>query len=292
MKTAKTGPRFFIEPSCFDHASGLARCDEARLSHQVRNVLRLKEGDCVQLLDGLGNIWPAVLLKAGRTYIEFSLSAAEEQEKNGGQPATPQSKSASSADSGSAPLNLISCLPLIKAHRFEWALEKLCELGVGQILPFQSDRCVVKIKSGERSDEGRTKRWQAICKEAAEQCERLRLPQVSEPLTLSDLLAAKGTTSSLKLLLSERNDQAPDMVSTLYNHLGRTSPTGDQYTAAAGVIDVVILAGPEGGFTDGERALIASHHFLPVSLGATILRSETACIAAAAVASAINVSKH
>jgi len=107
-------------------------------------------------------------------------------------------------------------------------------------------------------------------------------------MTLADLLTTyadkeseKSKAPLLRLLLSERNDLAPDMVSTLYNHKSPEVP-----------LDVVILAGPEGGFTDSEQELIAEHHFLKVSLGDSILRSETACIAAAALVSALNVSKH
>jgi len=262
--------RFFIDPACIDSAAGLARCDEARLSHQVRNVLRLKKGDWVQLLDGLGHLWEAELVSAGRTFIEFSLEP----------PAAVTLKT--------PPFRLLSCLPLIKAQRFEWALEKLCELGVSQILPFQSERCTVKLKATEA---GRAKRWLTICKEACEQSERLFLPELLEPISLARLLDEHGQqgsqspaarTDKLKLLLSERNEKAPDMVSTLYNQ-ARALKEANQ------TLDVLILSGPEGGFSDDELKSIAAHDFCPVSLGDLILRSETACILAAGVVSALNI---
>jgi 16S rRNA (uracil1498-N3)-methyltransferase len=304
VATRKARSRFFIDPSCIDLGSGTARCDEARLAHQVRNVLRLKVGDQVQLLDGLGQIWEAKLVSAGRTFIEFSLENAAAE---GAIPGATQV---------ARPFRLLSCLPLIKAQRFEWALEKLCELGVSQILPFHSERCAVKLKADEAS---RGKRWLTICKEASEQCERLLLPELLEPLSLEDLLAAHakgsigspdcggtngggtdgggtngggtngggtdgGTSKRLKLILSERNEKAPDMVSALYNHLAGANP-------ATGPLDLLILSGPEGGFSDNEQKLIAASGFMPVSLGALILRSETACILAAGVVSAINFYK-
>ena len=274
--TSKPGPRFFIDAQSIDLVGGRALCRDERLSHQVRNVLRLKEGEAVQLLDGLGNIWAGRLVKADRTYIEFSLDCGPDASASIENPkqSTDQTR-----------FRLICCLPLIKAHRFEWALEKLCELGAYKILPFQSERCVVRLKANE---DGRSKRWQAICKEASEQCERLMLPEIFEPLALADLLKTFAPTGGensqaplLPLLLSERNEMAPDMVSTLYNH-----------KVVDGPLDVLILAGPEGGFTDSEHALIAEHHLIKVSLGETILRSETACVSAAAVVSAMNVSKH
>jgi 16S rRNA (uracil1498-N3)-methyltransferase len=248
--------RFFIDPACIDSQSGRASSDENRLSHQVRNVLRLKAGDQAQLLDGLGNLYEAELLNAGRTYIEFALGKVSRQ--------------------APSPLQITSCLPLIKAHRFEWALEKLTELGVSRILPFNSERCVVKLKTDE---EGRNRRWQSICKEAAEQCERFYLPELAEPLSLSELV--KGNEGALKLILSERSE-APDMVSTLYNRAAAAKPTDTP-------LQIVILSGPEGGFSEDEQALIAANNFKAVSLGRTILRSETACILAAGLASVIEI---
>ena len=283
-----TRSRFFVDPSCIDRAAGLARCNEPGLSHQVRNVLRLQKGDQVQLLDGLGHLWEARLASADRTFIEFLL----ESEITGSQ--------------AKAPLfSLISCLPMIKAQRFEWALEKLCELGVSQILPFQSDRCMVKLKSTEA---GRSKRWLAICKEASEQCERLSLPELHEPLSLTDLLkkhaqpvkdraqpgahanhqgqdlSPPGSAVKIKMVLSERNAEAPDMVSTLYNLALSTTETNRP-------LDVLVLSGPEGGFSDEEQRSIAAHDFCPVSLGDLILRSETACILAAGLVSAVSDSQ-
>ncbi|MBU6450227.1 MAG: 16S rRNA (uracil(1498)-N(3))-methyltransferase [Cyanobacteria bacterium REEB67] len=246
--------RFFIDPACIDSQSGRASSDESRLSHQVRNVLRLKAGDQAELLDGLGNLYEAQLLNAGRTYIEFALGKVSRQ-------APPT-------------LKVTSCLPLIKAHRFEWALEKLTELGVSRIAPFYSERCVVKLKAGE---EGRSRRWLSICKEAAEQCERYYLPELAEPLPLSEL--ARRDERALKLILSERS-KAPDMVSTLYKRISAAKPTDAP-------LEIFILGGPEGGFSEDEQALIVANKFQPVSLGRTILRSETACILAAGLASVI-----
>jgi len=263
----KSRPRFFIDPDCVDRQSGRARlADEARLSHQVRNVLRLKVGDTVDLLDGQGNLFGAELASVGRTFIEFVLTSV-----------------AATVLEPSPAFSLTSCLPLIKAQRFEWALEKLSELGVSTISPFQSDRCMVKLKSEE---EGRSKRWLAICKEASEQCERLTLPHLLEPVSLAQLLLGRKSTQTddrpqLNLLLSERNNKAPDMVSTLYNLKARQKQAGL-------ATDLMVLSGPEGGFNEEELASIAQHNFLPVTLGTLVLRSETACILAAGLVSAVN----
>jgi 16S rRNA (uracil1498-N3)-methyltransferase len=311
VTSQKTPPRFFIAPSCIDQESGQARCDEPGLSHQVRNVLRLKEGDPVQLLDGLGHIWQAKLVSAGRTFIEFCFETESLDRTDSDQ--TAKAKEVEGREHFPA-FRLVSCLPLIKAQRFEWCLEKLCELGASTIIPFQSERCVVKLKASEA---GRSKRWQSICREASEQCERLFLPELLEPISLEDLLqnhcgpgrqrerggltggssaatsSASGTSAGdwsgrLKLLLSERNDKAPDMVSTLYNRQACASSATGPLPATC---DLYVLAGPEGGFSREELQLIGDYGFANVSLGDLILRSETASILAAGVVSVVNARK-
>jgi 16S rRNA (uracil1498-N3)-methyltransferase len=111
------------------------------------------------------------------------------------------------------------------------------------------------------------------------------LPALLEPLSLTDLLAQHAQPNKLKLILSERSGgRAPDMVSTLYNYIATKS-------GATRPLDLIVLSGPEGGFSDDELESIAAHDFTPVSLGDLILRSETACILAAGLVSVINNEK-
>lgn len=265
---------FFLPEQAFskagEHSSGLAslvELDDAATAHQLIHVLRLEQGDQVKLLDGLGNMWQAKICRMARSLVTFELSELLADART-----TSQSK-----------CQVVSMLPLLKGPRFEWALEKLTELNVDRIIPFSTTRTVVKAK-GQEESEGRQKRWQNIIKEAAEQCERLLLPILDQPITLADLLKLEDTDSSkttLKLLLSER-DQAPTLVQYLEPIITNSASLDSRVS-----FRISLLGGPEGGFTEEEKELIRNSAFQNVSLGSTILRGETAAILAAGIAYAI-----
>ena len=253
--------RFFLEAQCFDKASLKAESDDVKLNHQMRHVLRLADGDMVQLLDSEGNIYRASVRMEGRSRLTFDLADGQ----------------------FFAPPAVISTvyLPLIKAHRFEWALEKLTELGVGRITPVYSQRCTIKAE-GSKAEKGKAsdskkQRWQAICREAAEQCERSYLPLIDDTISLDEAL--RKDSAEVKLLLRERST-APDMVTLLQSLYNKTR-----------FATIAILAGPEGGFTDEELANIGAQNFTDTTIGGTILRSETACVVAAGLLSAIGFEK-
>lgn len=140
----------------------------------------------------------------------------------------------------------------LKAGRTEWVAEKATELGVARLLPTLFARSVVRQVKPERL------RAHAI--EAAEQCERTALPALDPLRTLPELLAAWPPERAL-LFADERGDGGP---------LSAPAPAG-------------VLIGPEGGFTEEERAAVLAHPAArPVSLGPRILRAETAAVAALA----------
>jgi 16S rRNA (uracil1498-N3)-methyltransferase len=261
---AQRSQRFFLPKDAFNLTSSLAASEDAALVHQISHVLRMSEGDGVLLLDGQGQLFEATIARLKRSRVEFQIVSLKTS-------ATAASALACADD------RIISVLPMIKTARLEWALEKLTEAGVSTIQPMTCERSQVKLQKSEGRDDqdpGK-KRWHHIVQEAAEQCERLTLPELLPPCELADLLLSFGPTAGadIRLLLSERS-QAPDMVSHLYNPDRKQSPRS-----------ITILSGPEGGFTDAEKADIEACGFVPVSLGKTILRAETAAIIGAAIAS-------
>lgn len=143
----------------------------------------------------------------------------------------------------------------IKRGRIDWIAEKATELGIARLVPVLTRRTIVERVNVER--------LRAHAVEAAEQCERTALPEVVQPQKLDTLLRAWPAERAL-LFADERGG----------------APLG----ASAGPGPAAILIGPEGGFTDEERAAIrALPSARPVSLGPRILRADTAAIAAIAL---------
>jgi 16S rRNA (uracil1498-N3)-methyltransferase len=138
----------------------------------------------------------------------------------------------------------------VKRGRIDWLVEKATELGVGRLLPVITRRTVVERLNLDR--------LRAHIIEAAEQCERTALPQLAEPQKLAALLKAWPASRTLYFA-----DEAG----------------GEPFAPTPG--PAAILIGPEGGFTDEERAAIrALPQARPVSLGPRILRADTAALAA------------
>jgi 16S rRNA (uracil1498-N3)-methyltransferase len=149
-------------------------------------------------------------------------------------------------------MSITLCFAPIKRQRLELLLEKATELGVTHLQP---------VKTQHSMDIGNTERLQAIVTEAAEQCERLTVPQIC-PL------------KDLKTLIGQWNSTTP-----LYWCLERAGAPLLQTLDAAKPIS--LLTGPEGGFSQEEMAWLHTKDFVKaVSLGPTVLRAETAAIVA------------
>lgn len=157
---------------------------------------------------------------------------------------------------------------LAKGGRDEQAVETATELGVDEVVPWQTARGVVVWRGREREERGR-RRWESVCVAATKQSRRARVPVVAAPASTEDV-AARVADAALALVL----------------HEAATYPFSGLDLPATG--DVVVVVGPEGGITDEELATLVSAGGHPVRLGPEVLRSSTAGPAAlAALASAV-----
>ena len=165
-------------------------------------------------------------------------------------------------DAGMALPPIVVVAALIKFDRFEWMIEKVTELGVKAVIPVEA----------ARSEEGllkaavkRVDRWRKIARESSQQSRRVRVSEIREAVRLADALRLDlGWKWRL-----EENPGAPSLLECAKGWDGKA--------------DVGLAVGPEGGWTDGERASMETLGWRPASLGGTVLRAETAAIAAAAV---------
>src|SRR5580704_1702937 len=163
------------------------------------------------------------------------------------------------SDAGLAEITLV--LAVFKFDRMEWAIEKCTELGVSRIVPVIARRTDSHLAAASTKRAGR---WQRMARQAAEQSRRAAPPKITAPFKLSEALNLPG---ALRIVLAESEDR------TLLRDVVKP-----------GAADGIVLAvGPEGGWTDDELNLFRQAAWLSASLGNTILRAETAAIAATAV---------
>jgi 16S rRNA (uracil1498-N3)-methyltransferase len=154
---------------------------------------------------------------------------------------------------------------LIRFERFEWMLEKATELGVERVTPLETDR---SEKGLEQAASKRLPRWNRVAREASEQSRRARLPDIDSPIKLAE---------ALRCAAEHRYALDEAAVRPILSAIPADRQPG---------AEVFVLAGPEGGWTDRERADIEAANWPPVSLGDTILRAETAAVAALAILNA------
>jgi 16S rRNA (uracil1498-N3)-methyltransferase len=144
----------------------------------------------------------------------------------------------------------------------EWAIEKCTELGVSRIVPAIARRTEAHLATASTK---RVERWRRIALQSAEQSRRASTPAISDPVKLKDAAALPG---SLRILLSEVETEMK-LSGVLQAH------------ADAG--DVILAFGPEGGWADEELRMFQEAGWISASLGSTILRAETAAVAATAI---------
>jgi 16S rRNA (uracil1498-N3)-methyltransferase len=156
--------------------------------------------------------------------------------------------------------NLTLALAIFKFDRMEWAIEKCTELGVSRIVPVIARRTDTHLAAASTK---RTERWRRIALQASEQSRRTTAPEIAAPLDVAHAAALSGAP---KVVLAELEDQT---------HL-RDLPSRSEGA-------ILLAVGPEGGWTADELSLFQLSGWILASLGPTILRAETAAIAATAI---------
>lgn len=225
-----------LSPDSLDAVVAGALLPEAT-QHYLINVLRLDSGTCVQLADGAGRVFRG-RLESEATGWRFTSPEPVEQ-----------------ADVREREVILL--IGLLKPARFKWVVEKAVELGATRLVPVLTERAVVRPAPDKVV--AMVSRWRRIAHEAAKQCTRPRLPDISAPTRWSQALAELGPDST-RLIAS----------------VTASEPAESRHWSAEERI--VLAVGPEGGFTTDEVAEALAAGFMPVTLGDYVLRAETAAI--------------
>jgi 16S rRNA (uracil1498-N3)-methyltransferase len=162
----------------------------------------------------------------------------------------------------SAPIRVTVILSIFKFDRMDLAIEKCTELGATRIVPMIARRTQAHLAGSAAK---RTERWRKVARQAAEQARRIAPPEISPPMNLKEAVLLPGAA---RIVLAEAGEEMP-----LKKALRPYSSDGE----------VVLAFGPEGGWTEYELDLFRKTGWILASLGNTILRAETAAIAALAV---------
>jgi 16S rRNA (uracil1498-N3)-methyltransferase len=228
--------RFFIPAQNIRGAKAILVEEQA---HQIGRVLRLLPGEQLFLIAN-GVEYQAEITACGANRVECRLLGSRLPERD------PE-----------LTVTVIQCLP--KGDKMDLIIQKATELGAARIWPALSQR-TVKRPAGERAAK-QQRRWERIAVEAAEQCGRLRWPEIAEPCPLPELLA---------------DSPGPGVVA--WEGEGDAS-LKDHLQALRETPSLTVLVGPEGGLTEQEVVMAQASGLQPVSLGPRILRAETAVIA-------------
>ena len=229
-----------------DIEGGICRLDQDESGHCIK-VLRHRSGDEISVIDGCGTLYRCRITSDSHKGVEAVVLDSEEGW--GGHPYR---------------LHLAVC-PTKSNDRFEWFAEKACEIGFDELSPIigeHSERKVLK-----------TPRVEKILVSAAKQSLKAAVPEVNEPVSVKEFIkASKDETDTLKLIAYCFEDKRVPRRS-IKEALGTFEGT-----------DIIVMIGPEGDFSHSEAEAALAAGFIPVHLGESRLRTETAALTAAATA--------
>lgn len=232
---------FFIDPSLATKPSAEIRGSEA---HHIKNVLRLRPGDGIKLFDGKGFEYEAVIVNMVTNKVDVRIQCRCRADIN-------------------CETEITVAQAFLKEKKMDDLVRKICELGAAGWLPFFSQRSIAR--PDEKRLAGRTRRWERIATEALKQCRRVDTPKIGQALSYKDVLNF-GKSCDLKIVFWENES----------NPLARNIQSGSEYQPKK----ILVMLGPEGGFTRQEIKLAEDNGFVIAGLGPRILRAETATIAA------------
>ncbi|MFO7686605.1 MAG: 16S rRNA (uracil(1498)-N(3))-methyltransferase [Desulfobacterales bacterium] len=235
---------FYVDPSKLTGARACIEGDEAR---HIKNVLRLRPGDEIGLLDGAGREYAAVIaaLAPGRVEVDVT----------GSRPAAGRSSVRISVAQG-----------FLKEKKMDRLVHQLSEMGVDRWVPLLSSRSVARPEAGRAQARG--KRWRKIAVEALKQCRRGNLMQIDAVAEFDRVLALSA---------------AHDLSILFWEEASEPLAAGVASALPDGPASVLLVIGPEGGFTPEEARSAEAAGFRVAGLGPRVMRAETAAVAACAV---------
>ena len=233
--------RFFVPPEWIDKTKVTF---SGQTAHQIKKVLRMKQGWQVEVLDNFGQEYVVMLTHVARSFIEGEILATR--------PVT-----------GEPTVSLTLYQGTLKAQKFEWVLQKGTELGITEFVPVISERSVL---ADVEAVEQKMLRWESIVQEAAEQSGRGLLPELRPAMLFQTACQRAARMNAVRLLAWEEAEDGKPLRAAL-----------DAVSEKPAHVSIFI--GSEGGYSEKEVSLAQTYGIEPVWAGKRILRAETAGIA-------------
>lgn len=222
---------------------GICRLDKDESGHCIK-VLRHRCGDEIAVIDGCGTLFRCRITSDSPKGVEAMVLGSEE-------------------NWGAHPYRLhLAVCPTKNNDRYEWFAEKACEMGFDELSPIIGDHSERRIL--------KTARVEKILVSAAKQSLKAAVPVVHEPVSVKDFITAYSTSSGIKLIAYCFEDE----------NIPRKSIKDVLEESEAE--EIIVMIGPEGDFSREEAQMALEAGFIPIHLGASRLRTETAALTAAA----------
>ena len=241
--------RFFLEGPLPEIGEGVELAMSRADRHHLARVLRLVDGDRIVVAGRDGREAEATVRSATVERVTADVGPAIER------PRRPR---------------VVLAAGVARRERMEFTIQKSTELGVAEIWPLASARCVVRLDEDRSARRG--ERWRRIAQEAAKQSQRPDVPVVRDAMSLDELLAETGRFDVVLVPWEEAAHTAVGIGEALDAHNAKADSA------------VLVVVGPEGGFEPAEVSALQDVGAHIVSLGDTVLRTETAAVVAVALA--------
>lgn len=211
--------------------------------HHIKKVMRMKIDDEIEVVYN-----KQVYLCKITNFEPFAIDVICEKDEN-----------------NELDIEVVIAIGLVQEQKFDLILQKLTELGVSKIIPLKMERSIVKLD--DKKEQKKLVRWQTICKEASEQSHRNVIPEVTEVMTLKELVKQQA---DLKLVCCVNQEE--NLINNYLQNLTKYAK-------------MIIVIGPEGGISLNEEKFLNYNNFESISLGKRVLRVETAAFYVASVIS-------
>jgi len=232
--------RFYLSP---DECQGSALTLTGREAHHGLRVLRLRKGERVTVLNGVGRVFDCEVTSLNRDTIGLDVQETKD------------------APAPACEITLVQAIP--KGKLLDSILQKATELGVSRVVPLLSERVITQI-DGDNSDT-KTMHWRTVAIEAIKQCGSPWLPRIERAIAPAELLARREKTDLFLIASLQPGSRHPRIWFDDFRQREQREPKS-----------ACVWVGPEGDFTEGEVAAVMAAGAAPITLGPLVLRCETA----------------